>query len=244
MLLKCLGSSSSGNCYLLDNGKEVLILDCGIDIRKIKKGLNWDISRIVSVLCTHAHKDHSLSAKEFKQMGIDVWRPCEQAIKKPQTRHFATFKVTALPMLDKDMEVWQHTNAKDLLQCPIYGFLIEVEKEGEKLLYVTDCKQCVWNFKKQKINHILLGIDFQNELLSDDEVKRRHCLTGHMSLSTGCDMIKTNATDSLRTVILCHMSDNSSDKEEMVKEVQKVAGNANVSVAEKGKCWELNLFPF
>lgn len=29
MILRCLGSSSAGNCYLLDSGKEVLILDCG-----------------------------------------------------------------------------------------------------------------------------------------------------------------------------------------------------------------------
>ena len=27
MILRCLGSGSSGNCYLLDSGNEVLILD-------------------------------------------------------------------------------------------------------------------------------------------------------------------------------------------------------------------------
>ena len=187
-------------------------------------------------------KDHSLSVNDFRNMGIEVFVPYEQSIKKPQTRHFGSFKVTALPMLDKTMEVWQHTNAKDLSQCPIYGFLIEVE--GQKLLYVTDCKQCVWNFKKQKINHMLLGIDFQNELLSDDEAKRHHVLTGHMSLSTGIDMVKANATNSLRTVILCHMSDNSADRDICIAEIQKVSELANVDVAEKGKCWELSLTPF
>lgn len=29
MVLHCLGSGSSGNCYLLDSGNEVLVLDCG-----------------------------------------------------------------------------------------------------------------------------------------------------------------------------------------------------------------------
>lgn len=56
MKLICLGSSSAGNCYLLqaDNG-ETLILDCGISIKKIKKGLNWDIRGIKGVIISHAH---------------------------------------------------------------------------------------------------------------------------------------------------------------------------------------------
>lgn len=47
MILRCLASGSSGNYYLLQNENETLILDCGIDIKKIKKGLNWNISMVV-----------------------------------------------------------------------------------------------------------------------------------------------------------------------------------------------------
>ena len=56
MRLKCLGSSSAGNCYLLtsDNG-ETLILDCGIPIKEIKKGLNWQIRGIRGMIISHAH---------------------------------------------------------------------------------------------------------------------------------------------------------------------------------------------
>lgn len=51
MKLKCLGSSSAGNCYLLTfNSGETLILDCGISIKEIKKGLNWNIKDVVGVL--------------------------------------------------------------------------------------------------------------------------------------------------------------------------------------------------
>ena len=43
MKIKCLGSGSSGNCYLLtaDNG-ETLLLDAGLPIMDIKRGLNWN----------------------------------------------------------------------------------------------------------------------------------------------------------------------------------------------------------
>lgn len=56
MHLKCLGSSSAGNCYLLtsDSG-ETLILDCGIPIKEIKKGLDWNIRGIRGMIISHAH---------------------------------------------------------------------------------------------------------------------------------------------------------------------------------------------
>ena len=56
MHLKCLGSSSAGNCYLLtsDSG-ETLILDCGIPIKEIKKGLDWNIRGIKGVIISHTH---------------------------------------------------------------------------------------------------------------------------------------------------------------------------------------------
>lgn len=56
MKLKCLGSSSAGNCYLLtSNSGETLILDCGIPIKEIKKGLDWNIRGIKGMITSHAH---------------------------------------------------------------------------------------------------------------------------------------------------------------------------------------------
>ena len=76
MRLKCLGSSSAGNCYLLtsDSG-ETLILDCGIPIKEIKKGLDWNVKDVVGVLCTHKHLDHSKSVEDFEAMGIPIYAP-------------------------------------------------------------------------------------------------------------------------------------------------------------------------
>lgn len=56
MKLKCLGSSSAGNCYLLTSAsEETLILDCGIPIKEIKKGLDWHIRGIRGMIISHAH---------------------------------------------------------------------------------------------------------------------------------------------------------------------------------------------
>lgn len=40
MKLKCIATGSTGNCYTLtSNSGETIILDCGIPIKEIKKGL-------------------------------------------------------------------------------------------------------------------------------------------------------------------------------------------------------------
>ena len=52
MELKILGSSSKGNCYILDNGKEALVIECGISFNEVQKAVNFDISRIKGNMAT------------------------------------------------------------------------------------------------------------------------------------------------------------------------------------------------
>lgn len=56
MKLKCIATGSTGNCYTLtSSSRETLILDCGIPIKEIKKGLNWHIRGIRGMIISHAH---------------------------------------------------------------------------------------------------------------------------------------------------------------------------------------------
>ena len=56
MKLKCIATGSTGNCYLLTSGSgETLIIDCGIPINEIKKGLDWNIRGIKGVIISHTH---------------------------------------------------------------------------------------------------------------------------------------------------------------------------------------------
>ena len=50
MYLKVLGSSSKGNCYLLDNGNEALMIECGIAIKNVQKAVDFDINRIAGCI--------------------------------------------------------------------------------------------------------------------------------------------------------------------------------------------------
>lgn len=55
MKLKCIASSSAGNCYLLEGGKEILIIELGINFKDTKKALNYDLSKVVGAVVSHAH---------------------------------------------------------------------------------------------------------------------------------------------------------------------------------------------
>lgn len=234
--LKCLGSSSSGNCYLLDYNDETLILECGIKISEIKKALDWNLRRISGICVSHIHQDHSKSVKDFKNMGVPMFLPYESESKKPQKMQMGDFAVTALPMLDKEMQTWQHTNG-DGTECPCYAFLIEVD--GQRVFYVTDTKLCVWNLRKMNLTHMMIGLNYESDMLDKEEYKTYHKLTGHLGLEAAKGIVEANRTDSLVNVILCHLGHDSVDVGKCMGEIQKVAGKADVTVASSGKSWIL-----
>lgn len=235
MYLKCLGSSSAGNCYLLtSNSGETLILDCGIPIKEIKKSLDWNIKDVVGVLCTHKHLDHSKSVKDFRKMGIPIYGLYSKATPM-KTMKIGEFNVKPFDLTTTDGS-WTHTDANGE-PCPIYGFLI-THKEMGRMLYITDCELIKWKFKG--INHILLGVNYDKDLVDkDNDPKTRHVFRGHLSIDTACDFVKTNYSDSLQNVIMCHLSSENADRDSFIEKMKKVACGANVDVAAAGKSWDL-----
>lgn len=55
MKLKVLNSGSSGNCYLLEDENEVLILEAGVDISLIRKSLGSKLKSVIGCLVSHEH---------------------------------------------------------------------------------------------------------------------------------------------------------------------------------------------
>ena len=233
MKLKCISTGSSGNCYLLqaDSG-ETLILDCGIPIKEIKKGLDWNIKDVVGVLCTHKHLDHSKSVNDFKAMGIPIYAPYLKIDYMSMNMGGFTVKPFDLTTIDGN---WTHTNANGE-PCPIFGFLI-THKEMGRMLYITDCELIKWKFRD--INHILLGVNYDKGLVDTDNPKANHVFRGHLSIDTACDFVKANNSDSLQNVIMCHLSSENADKDSFIEKMKNAVNGANVDVAEQGKSWVL-----
>lgn len=234
MKLKCIATGSTGNCYTLTSSSgETLILDCGIPIKEIKKGLDWNIRNVIGCIVSHVHSDHSKSLKDFKSMGIPILAPYSGDSRKSMNMGGFTVKPFDLTTIDGN---WTHTNA-DGTPCPIFGFLI-THKEMGRMLYITDCELIKWRFKD--INHILLGVNYDKDLVDkDNDPKTRHVFRGHLSIDTACDFVKANYSGSLQNVIMCHLSSENSDSDSFIEKMKKVAYGANVDVAERNKEWVL-----
>ena len=88
MKLIVLGSSSSGNCYILDNGNEALIIEAGIRFQEVKKALDFNLRKVVGCVVTHAHNDHAKYIKAMVDSGFhtlalrEVWTAKRTALRE------------------------------------------------------------------------------------------------------------------------------------------------------------------
>ncbi len=218
MKLKVLSSGSIGNCYLLSTDTETLIIDCGINIAEIKKGIEFDLKRVVGCIVSHCHKDHSESKERLEKMGINVFAPYELGDLVMVHTVYGSFDVTAFRLPHND--------------TGNYGFLIEIS--GQKILYLTDFEYCKYRFVKNRIDHILIECNYQDKLVNKDLPNYEHKIKGHCSLKTCVDFIKANKTDSLRSVLLIHMGRETCIPEECVAAVKKETKNVHVDYARRG----------
>lgn len=242
MRLSCAGSSSSGNCWILtDNAGEILLLDVGVSEMEIKKAVDFKVSNIVGACATHSHADHSKSVKDCIKMGIKVATPYSGHI-QIQKYCFGRYEIKAFALDDVACEKWQHTNS-DGSECPIYGFFVTHPELSSPLIYATDSKLIKWCFAKQHPGTIILGVDYQEDRLSKESYKTTHILQGHMSIDCCCDFLKANKTNSLRNVIIGHLSEDGADEQYFIDRVKEVV-SCDIYMGRKGLEINLDDCPF
>ena len=239
MKLKVLGSGSSGNCYILENDNEALIIEAGLPFMKVKKALNFNVMKIKAVLITHIHSDHHFYWFQYARAGIPVFEPFRLDGSNLEFDN-SQFRVMAFDNRDKSGR-WLHNNS-DGSECPCYGFHITHPEIGS-LVYATDTEYVRWRFKA--VNHILCEANYDMQFVDRDEPNYEHRLRGHMSLDTALEFISTNDNPALRNVVLIHLSDKSGDPTLFKQKTEEtIKYGADVYVAEKGLEISLDLCPF
>ena len=237
MTLFTVGSSSSGNCYLLMTDNQTLILDAGMPIKKINKAIKYDLEPVQGAVITHGHSDHSKAVLDLKLMGIPVFAP--YAEEKPKRVFLGDFTVKSIPMRNNGK--WLHTNG-DGSECPVCGFLIHAEHKN--ILYLTDFMYCPYTFQSYNLQTIIIGCNYEDDADIGNDVKNYHVRLGHAALSTVKDLVKANSTDALRHVVLCHLSE-SADATRMEAEIKSVVDvGVTVNIAEANETIDLGDTPF
>ncbi len=240
MLLKCLGSSSKGNCYLLQTDRECLAIECGVRLMEVKKALGFDVRKIVGCIVSHQHNDHIGHLKEFLQAGIDVYASDEtqeavdvvygellQGVPERKPFYLGGFLVTPFYV--------PHDGT------PCYGYKVFHPEMGN-LLFLTDLEYCKYKF--QNISQILVEANYSKEIIEETNPNYVHVAKGHMELETMLDLLRANDNPKLRNVVLLHLSDSNSDEEMFAKKAREAVPGVDIHVADAGMELELDKEPF
>lgn len=247
MKLHIIGTGSKGNAYLLTNGREALLLECGVHIQEIKKALQFDLRPVVGCLLTHEHGDHAFAVRDLMAAGITVWSSfgTHQAL-HTDGHHRARF-------LHKDHTVMVGGNFK-VKAYPVrhdaaepFCFLIHHPDCGT-VLFMTDTEFSEYRFRD--LNQIIIEANHDIGILDDrvaagenPAVVRDRVIQNHMNLDTCKKTLKSYDLSKVENVVLIHMSSKNGDKTRFRAEVQQATGKM-VHVAENGKIIDFNLKPY
>lgn len=227
MQIKVLASGSSGNAYIVSDGRTTLLLDAGIPLKAIQVGTNFTVRKIAGAFITHSHQDHSKAAKDLARYGVNIYtsRGTIEAcgltghrlhpVKALQEITVGTFKV--LPF---DVE---HDAPEPL------GFLFASTATGEKLLYFTDTYFVRYRFNG--LTHIMAECNYTQDGI-DRSIAAGYIpvemvprlVKAHMSLEHLLEMLKANDLRQVRQIYLLHLSTNNSEEQRMKEEVQRQTG--------------------
>ena len=231
MELKVLGSGSSGNCYLLQNKEETLIIECGLPYKTILKGLNFNLSNVVGCLISHEHKDHSKAANDLIKNGIDVYSSKGTFESIEVKGHRTNIIESEKAIKIKNFVVLPFQTEHDANE-PL-GFLI-YHKDIGKLLFITDSYYCKYKFSD--IDHILIECNYSNKILQEKELPKflkSRIIKSHFELENVKEFLKATDLKNTKEIILIHLSDGNSNAEQFQMDIERLTGKPTY-IADKG----------
>ncbi|WP_315397125.1 MBL fold metallo-hydrolase [Hoylesella nanceiensis] len=250
MRLHVLGSSSKGNSYLLQSETtgEVLILEAGINLEKVKKALDFNISSIVGCCVTHEHGDHAKYVLQYLNARIPI-RMSEGTMQKTIPSDYSgllplvcdtgsEFRLGSFDVIPFDV---QHDAEEPL------GFLIRHQECGT-ILFATDTYYLKYKFAE--LTNILIECNYRLDILNRNTdagrispIRRERTVKSHMSYETCLETLLANDLSQVNNIILIHLSGDNSHTQEFVRGIAK-ATHKNVTAAYPGLNILFNKTPF
>lgn len=234
MKLKCLGSSSLGNCYLLIGDSETLIIEAGVKFSKVKVALNFDLSNVVGCCITHEHLDHSKAAIEMQGSGIEIIGTSGTLVKclvHPLNSCIISYRVSAA---FGGFRITAYQTIHDAEEpC---AFLIEHLEIG-RMLFITDTASFKYEFKG--IDHLIIEANYDDDIVNENNINNPNSFNNierleesHMSIKECEFTCGYNVYSGTKSVILIHLSGGNSDSE-MFKDTIKRKTGKPVYVADE-----------
>lgn len=214
-------SSSKGNLHTLDDGETRVMLDCGLPWKQVQEALSFKTSEFSGICLTHVHNDHSVGVIDATKAGHDVYL-------LPETREalgLSGHRVHEIDLLHQfkigSFTVMAFPLKHDVPNC---GFLF-ANREGERMIYITDAPFCHYRFNNLQI--IAIEANYDRILLKNNTSSpglRRAILGGHMSIETLRNFLLANDLSQLQETWLLHLSSANSNAEDFKRQIQALTG--------------------
>ena len=217
----CLGSGSSGNCYLLGKGHEYIMVECGLPYKTIVSKLeDHDISidQIKACVVSHSHKDHALALEDIECLGIRVFAPFRGDLDLELNKSFT-------------LTSWAKVRAfKVNHDVDCYGFAF-LTSDKESLLFVTDTRYIESQYFKYKYNYIMIECNHirkQLEAIMDKALlegnqskvfKFKRQASFHLSLAGVKKILNSMDLSETKALFLMHLSKECCNDDLVKKEV-------------------------
>lgn len=223
MEIKTIASGSSGNCYLIDDGETRLLIEAGIQFKRIQRALEFDLQGVAACLVSHSHFDHCKAVKDLLKASIDCYMNHATAEALGVSSHHRAMIVE--PLQRFMVGSWAILPFDTVHDVPNMGFLL-ANKAGEKLIYLTDTPYCKYTFSG--LTHILVEANYSIDMLKenkdlDSEVKKR-VIRNHFSLENVKGFLRSNDLSKVQEIWLLHLSEKNSHEQRFKAEVQAMAG--------------------
>ena len=236
MRLNVLGSDSNGNCYVLQNDKEALIIEAGVRFSEVKKALKWQLSKVVGAVITHEHNDHAKYVRDFVSNGITVL--ALPSVFRAKGIDSLSFRKEIEPMHGYIVGSFRVFAMPVCHDVPCVGFIIEHEDMG-RMLFVTDTMML--EYRVPGLNHILLEANYAEDIL--DAKIEAGLIHSHMEIETTKGILRANDLSGVNEIVLIHLSNGNSDERRFVREVQETSGKP-VYAAVAGLELNLSINPY
>ena len=233
-----------GNCLYVESDNTKLLIDAGVSLKKIEKGLDTiDVSpsSIDGILVTHEHSDHIQSLGNLsKKFNLPVFANSETFDAMPkQTDKISTENINKFKIKEKfsinDIEITPFAIPHDAANpC---GFNISCN--DDKISIATDIGHMTNEILKQLegSKFVLLESNYDTEVLKLSKypfsLKQRIAgPNGHLSNEIASKVINYLLHDNLKTAMLGHLSKESNFPELAYQTVVNELINSNSDVSK------------
>jgi phosphoribosyl 1,2-cyclic phosphodiesterase len=247
-----LGSSSGGNCALLQTGQTKVLIDVGFSAKRIGcllESVGESLDAIDAVFLTHEHSDHAQGIRGLaKRADLPVFanRDTADAVQAKATKpvNWKVFQ-TGTEFTFRDLKVRSFTLPHDAYD-PV-GFTFNWGEEGDlitpprSLAWVTDLGY-VPEHVKEHIRHVqtlVIEANYDEELLERDErrpwstkqrIRGRH---GHLSNNAAFDLVAELSPKSrLEKVYLAHLSKDCNNSHLVRDKFASLSRNLSIEVID------------